>query len=209
MSSEWHFVRDGQRQGPVSPTQLHQLALSGQLQGSDLVWKEGMAEWSSASGIDFLAKALAGRVPPIPRRPQSVAVAEPGNENPPQASDPLAALASFGKRAKAAGRVAAERAKQANAAIPNQIKVGTTSIPKWIVIGGAALLVVVVGCLLFGGTPNLTATKLQAAYEGIKSDKSGPYDEKMVKVTGKVMGRNMVGGVVVEGCELTAGPEQK
>ena len=55
--SQWHYSKSGQQQGPVSSEQLKQLAASGQLQPSDLVWKEGMAQWAEARRMKGLFPA--------------------------------------------------------------------------------------------------------------------------------------------------------
>lgn len=52
--SEWHYSSNGQQLGPVNSAQLKQLAASGQLQASDMVWKDGMADWAPASRIKGL-----------------------------------------------------------------------------------------------------------------------------------------------------------
>jgi len=52
-----HYSKSGQQQGPVSSEQLKQLAASGQLQPSDLVWKEGMAQWAEARRMKGLFPA--------------------------------------------------------------------------------------------------------------------------------------------------------
>jgi hypothetical protein len=52
--SEWHYSSNGQQLGPVTSAQLKQLAGSGQLQASDMVWKDGMADWAPASRIKGL-----------------------------------------------------------------------------------------------------------------------------------------------------------
>ncbi len=51
MSQKWYYTKDGERQGPVSHQQLKQLATSGDLQPTDLIWKEGMADWKEAGTI--------------------------------------------------------------------------------------------------------------------------------------------------------------
>jgi hypothetical protein len=48
MADEWYYTKQGQQQGPVSAGQLKQLAASGGLMPTDLVWKEGMANWVPA-----------------------------------------------------------------------------------------------------------------------------------------------------------------
>jgi hypothetical protein len=60
MAELWYFTRDGQAQDPVSKDELAQLAGSGLLKPTDLVWTEGMPQWvraSSAQGL-FAEEAL-------------------------------------------------------------------------------------------------------------------------------------------------------
>ncbi|GEM_PF-2016863 len=53
--TEWHYTIDGQPAAkPVSAAQLKQLAISGQLKPTDLVWQEGMLEWAPAGSIKGL-----------------------------------------------------------------------------------------------------------------------------------------------------------
>jgi hypothetical protein len=55
MASEWYYTQNGQQApAPVSSSQLAQLASSGQVQPTDMVWKEGMANWVQASTIKGL-----------------------------------------------------------------------------------------------------------------------------------------------------------
>src|SRR5687767_5443121 len=64
MPTEWFYGKGGQQFGPVDGAQLKQLAVSGQLQPTDLVWKQEMQDWAQASTI----KALFSEVgpPPLP-----------------------------------------------------------------------------------------------------------------------------------------------
>src|SRR4051794_24037007 len=48
MAAEWYYTSDRQQMGPVSWTELCQLASSGILKPTDLVWKDGMPDWSRA-----------------------------------------------------------------------------------------------------------------------------------------------------------------
>jgi hypothetical protein len=48
MAAEWFYTTNKQQMGPVSWDELQQLASSGLLKPSDLVWSEGMAEWVKA-----------------------------------------------------------------------------------------------------------------------------------------------------------------
>jgi len=51
MSDQWYYNKGDKRHGPATIEQLRQVAASGQLEPTDLVWKKGMAEWTSASGV--------------------------------------------------------------------------------------------------------------------------------------------------------------
>lgn len=52
--SEWHYAKNGQQFGPINTTQLKQLAAEGQLAPTDMIWKEGMAEWAPAGSVKGL-----------------------------------------------------------------------------------------------------------------------------------------------------------
>ena len=62
MAIEWHYTQNGNQHGPVSSSELKQLAASGKLLPSDLVWKEGMDEWISASKVKDLGERCIGGV---------------------------------------------------------------------------------------------------------------------------------------------------
>jgi hypothetical protein len=90
MSADWFLARGGQqRVGPLTAQQLKQMAAAGQVTGSDLVWKEGMAQWVPASQVKGLlggssgaqawqpdAVATAPAAPPAPAEPAAVAYDE-------------------------------------------------------------------------------------------------------------------------------------
>jgi len=64
MSEEWHYTVGGQQGGPVSTAQLKQLASSGQLSQTDMVWKQGMADWVPAGKLKGLFVAPNPYTPP-------------------------------------------------------------------------------------------------------------------------------------------------
>lgn len=64
MSDAWYVGRGGQRRGPVSWADLQGLAAGGKILPTDLVWREGMADWVAASTIAGLF-APAPSVPPV------------------------------------------------------------------------------------------------------------------------------------------------
>lgn len=51
MSANWYYTKNKEREGPVTPAQLKQLASKGWLAPDDLVWKEGMPNWLPARKV--------------------------------------------------------------------------------------------------------------------------------------------------------------
>jgi hypothetical protein len=52
--ADWWYTKNGERQGPVSSSQLRQLAQAGELLPTDMVFKEGGTEWKLASTVSNL-----------------------------------------------------------------------------------------------------------------------------------------------------------
>jgi hypothetical protein len=74
--AEWHYTVNGQpAAAPVSDDQLKQLAASGRLRPSDMVWKDGMANWASASSIPGLFGGASAPAPSPRSAPGPMAVA--------------------------------------------------------------------------------------------------------------------------------------
>jgi uncharacterized RDD family membrane protein YckC len=67
----WYYARNGQRFGPVEETELQRLAGTGQISGTDLVWKPGLPEWLPAGQMPELASFYwpAPSPPPPPPAP--------------------------------------------------------------------------------------------------------------------------------------------
>jgi hypothetical protein len=65
MADQWLYSRDGNDHGPVSSSTLVELAKNGGLLPTDLLWKEGMAEWKPASSFPrlFPPQASADEMP--------------------------------------------------------------------------------------------------------------------------------------------------
>src|SRR6185437_5021211 len=72
MANEWHYTLNGQQAAaPVPSVQLKQLAVSGQLKPTDLVWQDGMPDWvpaGSVKGLFSSGKSIGDSVviPPVP-----------------------------------------------------------------------------------------------------------------------------------------------
>lgn len=63
----WYYAQNDQERGPVTLAELRSLAASGKLQGSDLVWKDGMEDWTSAAQVKGL---LLEPTPPPAAKPE-------------------------------------------------------------------------------------------------------------------------------------------
>lgn len=59
---QWYYARNDEQFGPVSATDLHQLADAGRLSPDDLLWREGMDAWTTAINLRglFADDAAAG-----------------------------------------------------------------------------------------------------------------------------------------------------
>ena len=67
MSTWWYVsITDGERKGPVSDDDLHQLLISGAVKPTTLVWKTGMEDWQPIAQVPDLASMLVSLPPPIP-----------------------------------------------------------------------------------------------------------------------------------------------
>jgi hypothetical protein len=64
-NGEWYYARGNQQQGPVTLPAVQDLIRSGQLQPTDLVWRQGMANWQPASQVPEVAADL-GSIPAPP-----------------------------------------------------------------------------------------------------------------------------------------------
>lgn len=65
-ATSWYYVKQGQRQGPLTTDALKALAATGQLQRSDLVWRDGMSEWAQGGSVAELFPQTAPTASPSP-----------------------------------------------------------------------------------------------------------------------------------------------
>lgn len=54
MATKWFYEKDGTQLGPVSSNELRQLAENGDLEPTNLVWREGTSEWRPANSVKGL-----------------------------------------------------------------------------------------------------------------------------------------------------------
>lgn len=59
--TEWYYAKEGLQRGPVPENELLQIIRRGEIDGSNLVWNEGMVEWTLLSRMpELMARALPG-----------------------------------------------------------------------------------------------------------------------------------------------------
>lgn len=83
MAQGWYLGKGGNRSGPFTPQRLRQMAANGEIVATDLVWREGMADWVAASSVAGLLAAPA---------PGSVAAPSGGGANNPYAAPDTSAF---------------------------------------------------------------------------------------------------------------------
>jgi TM2 domain-containing membrane protein YozV len=77
VTQEWYYSVDEGRQGPVAAAELKKLADAGTLKPTDLVWKDGMADWAPAKSIKGLFAAAAPAANPAPAKSGEPAAGRP------------------------------------------------------------------------------------------------------------------------------------
>ena len=59
---QWYYSKSGSQLGPIEQEELRAKIANGEVQPSDLVWREGLADWQPSSRVAELQ--LSGIVPP-------------------------------------------------------------------------------------------------------------------------------------------------
>ena len=110
MAEQWYYAQQGQRKGPVSEEQIRQLMSSGQIQPTDLVWKQGMAQWTQASQVFATLPPNPNVPPPSPAKASQIGS---------KAKEVAASFVSRGKEAAQLIAKQAERTKITTLNLPN------------------------------------------------------------------------------------------
>jgi hypothetical protein len=84
-NGEWYFARGNQQQGPVALQAIQDMLRTGQLQPTDLVWRQGMASWQAASQVPELYAQQGQPAAPMAPAPPN---APPGQPPPGQLAAP-------------------------------------------------------------------------------------------------------------------------
>jgi hypothetical protein len=96
MGDRWYYGQANNKLGPFTPGQLRELAASGGLLGTDMVWKEGVVLGALAARVKNLFRPLRDTVvvvapPPLsPTEPAAVVLAGAATAPPPEPPAPIA-----------------------------------------------------------------------------------------------------------------------
>jgi hypothetical protein len=58
---EWYYAKHGKQEGPVDLATLQEKVTSGEIAPTDLIWREGMAEWSPAGEVSEVASGASSQ----------------------------------------------------------------------------------------------------------------------------------------------------
>jgi hypothetical protein len=81
--AQWYLARDGKQHGPISEAELIKFIEQGHLQPTDLVWREGFADWRPAAlvfpppGGPAASQQVPPRQRPMGRQPEAAAAGRP------------------------------------------------------------------------------------------------------------------------------------
>ncbi len=126
---EWYLARDGQRHGPISDPELRKFIELGHLKPTDLVWRQGFANWEQA-GIVFPATAA----PPRPAQPPP----QPAPQAAPQPASPASRTAAIAAAGPTTAFAAAGGATACSTAGSSAATSGTTTADGCTASHGAA-----------------------------------------------------------------------
>ncbi len=62
---QWYYSKNGTQLGPVEQGELVARMATGEVTASDLVWREGMADWTPSGQINELRVLVAAAPPPL------------------------------------------------------------------------------------------------------------------------------------------------
>lgn len=68
---DWYLFRDGQQHGPITHDEIHKLVELQRLRPTDLLWREGFADWTELTAITELQPQRPPRPPPAPPMPRA------------------------------------------------------------------------------------------------------------------------------------------
>lgn len=89
MPHVWYYAQGGTKFGPIVAQELNALASAGKLRPADLVWRDGMPEWVSASKVKGLFPAPGAVAVPPPLPQPSAPPSQPADAPMPTVAPPL------------------------------------------------------------------------------------------------------------------------
>lgn len=88
---QWYFAKNGVQMGPIGIEELKAKLASGEVSGSDMVWRDGMPDWRKAAEVPELAmvpvsspqQVVPQPTPEASNSPYAAPTAAPGSYTPP------------------------------------------------------------------------------------------------------------------------------
>jgi len=167
MNDQWYYEQEGRAQGPLAQDQLLQLAQRGTIGRATLVWRDGMADWTTLESLGLWGDAPTPSPPPLPPPPP---VEQPGVQPVKQQS---------GSRWK--GPVPQARSEvhpPAPAMAGPKYRASGRATPRWPIFAAAGvvalLAAVAVGWIareIFGGSSREANSGVVASSDGARSEK--------------------------------------
>jgi hypothetical protein len=73
MSTQWYYVKDGERRGPVEESKISELVNTGELAQTDYIWRKGYDNWKTVSDSEeFKASEMPNLPDPIGNQSQRI-----------------------------------------------------------------------------------------------------------------------------------------
>lgn len=90
--AQWYYSKGGEQKGPVEQPELQRLLSTGEVKPTDLVWRDGLANWQAASQVPELGAVASAQPQPGFQQPafqqpqagyQQPGYQQPGYQQPP------------------------------------------------------------------------------------------------------------------------------
>lgn len=62
---QWYYSKNSTQHGPVSEAELREKLITGEIALTDLVWSQGMPDWTSAANVPQFARVVPTSTPPF------------------------------------------------------------------------------------------------------------------------------------------------
>lgn len=85
---QWYYAKSGVQMGPIGIDELKAKLASGEVSGTDMVWRDGMPDWRKASEVQELAVVSAAPQALVPQAPPAASNSPYATPRAPSGYDP-------------------------------------------------------------------------------------------------------------------------